>query len=221
MSDTVLVVAPHPDDESLGCGGTIGHHRGQGDRVVWCIATQMTEAYPPERRAQRAQEIEAVSKHHGFDKVERLGWPTAELDRIPTSTMVQAFGGVIARHQPAVVYLPFAGDAHSDHRRVAETAGAALKWFRALSTRRVLAYETPSETGFKLQPTAAFRPTVYVDVTAHLPYKLAAAGLYAGELGVHPFPRSEQAITALAQWRGAEVGCGAAEAFMLLREVIQ
>lgn len=216
---TVLVVAPHPDDETLGAGGTLLRHRREGDAVHWAIATDMGEGFPEARRAARDREIEAVAAHYGFAGVHRLGFPAASLDGVPRGELIGALGDVVRRVEPEVIYLPFPGDAHTDHRVVFEAGAACTKWFRYPWVRRVLAYETLSETDFGIDPTApGFDPQVFVDIGETLEGKLAAMALFEGELGEFPFPRSAEAIRAQATLRGAAAGCVAAEAFMLLRE---
>ena len=94
-----------------------------------------------------------------------------------------------------------------------------MKWFRYPSVRRILAYETPSETDFAFNPIeSAFNPNVYVEITDFLSAKLDLLGIYEGELGSFPFPRSKKAVEALAQVRGAQSGFEVAEAFMMLQE---
>lgn len=222
--DIVLVVAPHPDDETLGCGGTLLRHRAEGDVVHWLIVTAMDETSPEWRnRIQaREREIEAVARHYGVSTVHRLGFPAARLDSLPRADVVGKIGAVVRTVAPNVLYLPFPGDAHSDHAVTFDACAACTKWFRHPSVRRVCAYETLSETEFGLSPVAdAFRPNRFVDVTVHLNGKIEAMRLYAEESGVFPFPRSEEAIRALAALRGSTVGCAAAEAFMTLKEVVR
>jgi LmbE family N-acetylglucosaminyl deacetylase len=122
------------------------------------------------------------------------------------------------RFEPVEVLLPNRGDAHSDHRTVFDAAVACTKWFRYPTVRRVLAYETLSETDFGLSPGDAFQPNYFVDITTHLEAKLAALQLYESEMHEFPFPRSVAALRALAAIRGAASGFVAAEAFQLLRE---
>jgi N-acetylglucosamine malate deacetylase 1 len=125
---------------------------------------------------------------------------------------------VFKEFAPDEVLLPHRGDVHSDHRVVFDAAAACTKWFRYPSVRRVLAYETLSETDFALPPQDAFVPNYFVDISGHLEAKIAALRIYESELGQPPFPRSVEAVRALATVRGAASGFHAAEAFQLLRE---
>ena len=219
-----LIVAPHPDDELLGCGGTLLRRVAEGGTVAWLLMTAITEGagWSVERIQQRAAEIDRVRKglqvapHHLY----ALGFPTAELDRIPMSILVGKISEVFADFQPDEVLLPYPGDVHSDHRVTFEAASACTKWFRYPSVKRVLAYETPSETDFGIDPRdTGFKPNVFVDIGGQLEQKLELMKIYASEMGEFPFPRSEKALRALAQLRGSQAGFDAAEAFMLLREL--
>ena len=101
---------------------------------------------------------------------------------------------------------------------VFDAAVACTKWFRYPFVRRVLAYETPSETGFGLDSRSTFHPDFFVEISDFLERKLEVMAVYGSELGVFPFPRSVEAVRALATWRGASSGFAAAEAFQLLLE---
>ena len=220
MAD-ILVLAPHPDDESIGCGGTLLKRRAAGHDLHWVIVTEMTSPdYSAERIARRETEIEAVRAHYPFASVTRLGHPTAHLDRVDIAELVQGIAQAIAEIQPAEMFVPFPGDAHSDHRAVHDAAVAASKWFRAPSVKNVLAYECLSETDIVRNLSApAFVPNIYEDIGDFLEDKCAALALYGEEMGAAPFPRSEAVVRAKALVRGAEAGFMAAEAFMLVKEL--
>src|SRR4051812_34096548 len=113
----VVVVAPHPDDETLGCGGTILKHISQGDSVSWVIVTSMHEAdgFSRERIEQRELEIQQVARHFGFSEVLPLKLPTTRLDTLAKGEFVSVMKQAFARLRPNVVYAPFPGDVHSDH----------------------------------------------------------------------------------------------------------
>jgi LmbE family N-acetylglucosaminyl deacetylase len=218
---TVLVVAPHPDDETLGCGGTMLRHVDRGDSVYWLIVTEVTEdlGFSGEKVKQRRWEIEQVAAEYGVERTIRLGFPTTRLDAQPMSTLVEAMGEVFREIEPGLVYVPYRNDIHTDHAVVFDAVTSCTKWFRYPSIRRILAYETPSETDFAIDPDAGpFRPTVFMNITGHLERKISIMEIYESEMGTHPFPRSPSSIQALATLRGAASGVEAAEAFSLLRE---
>jgi LmbE family N-acetylglucosaminyl deacetylase len=208
----ILHLSPHADDETLGCGGTLLRHVAEGDDVHWAIVTAPSD---PDWTTLHA----AVAAAYGFAGTHELGFADARLDVVPLVDLVDAISRLVAQLQPAVLYLPHPGDPHSDHRVVFEAAVPSTKWFRYPSVRAVYAYETPSETDASLDPRTCFHATRYRDITAVLARKLEILTLYgAATIGVHPFPRSVEAVSALARWRGAEAGFQAAEAFTVLRE---
>ncbi|MBI3565968.1 MAG: PIG-L family deacetylase [Elusimicrobia bacterium] len=218
----VLVVATHPDDETLGCGGTILRHTAAGDRVSWLIATsgkdvpRFAAAHP-----RRQKQIERVRRRLGIHSILALDFPTTRLTELPETRLIEAFSDAFKSTAPHTVYLPHDGDAHSDHRAVARAAASCLKWFRRPSVKRILSFETPSETDQPLlKSLPVFTPNVFVDISKHLEGKIAAMKLYESEIERFPFPRSEENIRAWAATRGAQSGFRAAEAFCLLRERI-
>lgn len=215
-----LVVAPHPDDEIIGCGGTLLRRVAEGAKVGWLIVTTLTEqgGWTSDRIAGRDREIDKVAEMAGFSEVFRLGLPTTRLDTLPMSDLVSRFSSVFTSFQPTEVLLPNRADAHSDHRVVFDAAAACTKWFRYPSVRRVLTYETMSETGFGLDTAAPFVPNTYVDISEHLERKLEIMSVYESELGAFPFPRSLESLRAAAALHGSNSGFHAAEAFCLLRE---
>ena len=215
----ILVVSPHPDDESLGCGGTLLAHKARGDETHWLLMTKMSivGGFTRDQIAARAEEIKQIAAHFGFARTHELGFHTTDLDRIPLADLCNLIGKVIKAAAPETIYLPFWGDGHTDHQVTFHAASGCAKWFRYPSVKTIYCYETPSETECGL--TDKFAPNVYVDIGATLGGKIAAMAIYASENGAFPFARSAEALTALARYRGSSVGLQAAEAFMLLREV--
>jgi LmbE family N-acetylglucosaminyl deacetylase len=215
-----IVIAPHPDDEVLGVGGTLLRRKAEGVAVAWLIVTSISvqSGWTPEKVIQRANEIDRVKELFGFDAVFSLNFPATQLDRIPMSDLVAGISDVFKSFEPEEVFLPHPSDAHTDHQIVFDAAASCTKWFRYPSVKRVLAYETLSESDFGLGTSQSFRPNVFVDIEPFLNKKLRAMDIYASELGSFPFPRSHEAIQALATLRGAGSGFKAAEAFELLRE---
>ena len=218
----VLVVAPHPDDETLGCGGSILKFRSRGIKVHWLIVTsaESLDGFDEQKLAARDLEIEAVSKDYTFEHVHQLGFPSARLDTLGKSVLVDSFANVLRDVQPDRVYIPYRNDAHSDHAEVFDAAVSACKSFRANFLSSLYVYETLSETEFGLRTDdPGFRPNLFEDIEGYLERKIEVMSRYASEMGEFPFPRSRKAIEALAALRGAQSGFMAAEAFMILKEV--
>jgi LmbE family N-acetylglucosaminyl deacetylase len=220
MGERVLVIAPHPDDETLGCAGTLLRMSDSGAQLAWLIVTRISEeaGFTPERVLGRDAEIEHVRQLLGFSEVFQLSLPTRQLDAVPMAQLVERFSSVFKAFQPEHVFLPHRSDVHSDHRVVFDAGAACTKWFRHPSVRRLLCYETISETDLCLDTGSPFQPNCYVDITRYLERKLEIVAAYGSELGAFPFPRSLEAIRSLAAVRGAASGFAAAEAFQLLRE---
>ena len=212
----VLVIATHPDDETLGCGGTLLKHKAQGDEIYWCIVTS-AEEYGDIFLSKREQEITKVIELYEFDSVYELDIPTTKVDTIELSKLTDMFTKVINDIKPDIVYLPFRGDVHSDHRIVFDIAFSTLKQFRAPSVKTIYMMEVLSETEFSVIDT--FIPNVFIDISEFIDKKIDIMKIYDSELKEHPFPRSIKNIKALATYRGATSGCEYAESFMLLKDI--
>lgn len=218
----VVVVAPHPDDETLGCGGTLLKHVARGDRVHWivftCISTE--QGFTKESVLSRDEEIRRVAESYGFAGIHLLNFPTMQLDRVPKADLVGALGAVVRQLGVHTLYVPYRNDAHSDHAAVFDACATCTKTFRYPSVRSVRAYETLSETEYGMKPEdPGFRPNLFVDIAEYIDQKLEIMSIYASEMAAFPFPRSDVALQAQAQLRGTQCGATAAEAFMLLKEI--
>jgi LmbE family N-acetylglucosaminyl deacetylase len=220
----VLAVSAHPDDETLGCGGTLLKHRSAGDQVHWLIATSRTQPrWSAGAIALHEQQIKKVARAYGVVDVAQLGHPDAQLEQVPTAQLIEGIDAVLGAVRPEVVYIVHGGDVHSDHVIVHRATMAALKAFRmtSLGVRRVLAFETISSTDAGVQDGShAFLPTVYSDITGFLEQKCSVMQHYASELQDGWLPRTASAMAALSRLRGATVGVEHAEAFVLLRELV-
>jgi len=214
----VLVIAVHPDDETLGCGGTLLKHKKNGDEIHWLICTETSENN--EFYKTRAKEIEEVSKRYNFDSVHHLGLKTMQVDEYSMSSLIKKISDVINDVKPEALYLPFKNDVHSDHRKIFEAAYSCTKSFRYPFIKKILMVETLSETEFAPSTKEdAFVPNVYVDISKYFDEKLDIINIYRSELAEHPFPRSLRNLSALATLRGATAGCEYAESFVLLKEI--
>lgn len=219
----VLVLAVHPDDETLGCGGTLLKLKNKGCELHWLIATAVSEelGYSREFVAARRREIETVVQRYGFAGVHELGLPSARVETLPLGSIVGQIATIIKAVAPDTLFLPFREDVHSDHRILFNAAFSCTKSFRQPSLRRIYMMETPSETEFAPAiPSQSFAPNTFVDISSCFAEKLEILQIFGSEIGEHPFPRSIANITALATFRGATAGCRYAESFMLLKEIL-
>lgn len=223
MSKSILVIAPHPDDESLGCGGTLLKHVNNGDKIHWLIITSMSlkSGYSQQQMEKRNDEIKTVASLFKFISTTILNFPPAGLDTIDTSKLIKGISKTIEETLPHTIYLPYRYDVHSDHKIVFDAAMSCTKSFRTESIKRLLCYETLSETDFNLDLNhTQFSPNVWVDINDFLDKKINILKTYQSELLEFPFPRSVEAVEALAKVRGVQCNAKAAEAFMLLKEII-
>ena len=215
-----MVISPHPDDEVLGTGGTLLRRKAEGSSTAWIIVTEMSKenGYDDKTINQRNIEIEKITKLFGFSEVYKLGLPTTKLDTLNLGDIVAKFSECLKSFKPEELFIPHQFDSHSDHRVVFEAATSCTKWFRYPFIKRILSYETISETNVSLNTGNAFKPNVYIDISEYLEAKINAMKIYESEIDAFPFPRSEEAIDALAKFRGSSSGFYASEAFELLQE---
>jgi len=216
----VLVVSPHMDDEVLGVGGTIARHVHVGHEVYVCfIAHRIYERKYDKIRNQK--EVE-----HALDAKNTLGYKEAEFFSLNDERLDSCIQDIIIpledsifKIKPDIVYSPFYGDNHQDHRAVFQAVRVAIRPSAKVTPKKWLLYETPSSTD-QSPPLAenAFLPNYYVDISLFIDKKLMAYKCYKNEERGLPHPRSEEAIRILASRRGIESGFNAAESFMILRE---
>ena len=215
-----MVVSPHPDDETLGAGGTLLKHKDRGDKIFWCNITNLKEEYGFDRNIveRRNREIEKVAAIYGFEEIFNLELPPTQLTENLLSILIESLRQVLMKIKPEVLYVPFYEDAHSDHRITYNALVPFFKSFRYPFIKKVLMMEIISETDNQFK--GIFTPNVFVDISDYLEKKIEIMRIYKTEIGEHPFPRSPENIKALALYRGSQCNCKYAEAFMLLKEVI-
>lgn len=219
----ILVVAPHPDDEVLGCGGAIARHTAHGDEVHVVIVTRgIPEMFHPNKIERIRLELQAAHEILRVKKTHFLDFPAPGLDSVPGYQVADAIRRVLEQVRPTTVYVPHRGDINSDHRVTYLATLVAARPVNGCSTRRLLSYETVSETEWAAPfSDEAFIPTVFIDITRFLCQKLEAVGCYRSQLKTPPHPRSLEAIEDLSRARGRIVSIRAAEAFVLVREIVE
>lgn len=230
----IVIISTHPDDETLGAGGTILRHIANGDEVhcIFCTDILEQEGFSKEAISTREEEIKQVARSYGFASTHRLGLKTMKVDEYTRSELVSKFSKIFQEIQPNILYLPFCDDVHSDHRHIFEAVFSCTKSFRYPSIERVLMMETLSETEFAPSlPHKSFIPNVFVDITEFIEKKCEIMQIYKSEIAPPPLPRSIENIKALALYRGSTMGLTLggggiddisspkyAESFMLLKE---
>ena len=217
----VLVIAPHPDDEILGCGGNMIKHIEAGDEVFVCIATKgCLPLFSPESVEKVRNEAKKCHNLIGVKKTFFLDFPAAMMEKVERYEMNGKVLDVIREVQPDIVFIPHWGDMQKDHQMVAEACMVALRPKYEPKVKAIYSYETMSETAWNAPNVQnEFIPNVFVDITETLEKKKDALKVF--ETQVSPFPdaRSLESIEALAKYRGALMHVAAAEAFMLIREI--
>lgn len=215
----ILVVSPHPDDETLGAGGSILKLRND-HKIFWLNITDMPAelGYTVEQRTVRAMQIKKIKEFYKFDDMNNLMLPTTKLGSVSDDKVINEIGAYIDRIDANWIILPDYNDAHSDHKHVFDWCFACTKTFRHSSIKAILTMEILSETNFG-HPISPFVPNFYIDISNTLEQKLQAAMIYDTEMGEHPFPRNTEDIKALAMLRGSEAGVKFAEAFRVIKMI--
>ena len=221
-SQQILVVAPHADDETLGCGGLILKLLNQGVNVHWCVVTSPKKPeYSADFVAKRAVTLEAVKNAFGFKTLQLFDFSPASLQPSDKPELIKRFADLYKKLSISTILVPHRNDAHSDHCIVFDAAIAASKWFRSRSINNILSYETLSETEFQVRPGEGyFHPNYFVNITDEFEKKCEIMSLYESELGIFPFPRSLTGIKSLSQYRGLQSGANHAESFQILKSIV-
>lgn len=218
--NNVLVVSPHMDDESLGVGGTIVRHVKAGDKVcvVFVACRIYDHKYDEGANYTERKSSEEARYILGYDKAVYLDLPDERLDGSIQRILIP-LEEVVSESKSEIIYLPFYGDNHQDHRAVFDAARIVVRTSSNNYIRKVLMYETPSST--EQSPpiiSQVFMPNYYVNIKDTLETKLTAFRAYGRERREFPHPRSEEGLITLARKRGVEIGFPSAEGFMVLRD---
>jgi len=222
MQKKILIIAPHPDDEVLGCGGTVSKFAKQGDLVYILIVTRGNPAIYPESRIVNVRE-EALAAHKllGVKDTRFFDFYAPDLDMASLSEISTAIASHIKELKIDILFLPHRGDIHNDHRVVFNAGLVAARPVGNYTVKEIYTYETLSETEWAAPfGDDAFIPNHFVDVTTHFVAKLEAMECFKSQLKAFPNPRSKEGLTALASFRGATVGVKRAEAFMTIRTIV-
>jgi LmbE family N-acetylglucosaminyl deacetylase len=223
----VLVVAAHPDDEILGCGGTVARLVADGHDVHFAILGEGMTSRHSQRSDADAKQLTALHQQAhaaaaklGVKNVVLHNFPDNRLDTVPLLDVVKLVEDLVDRIKPQVVYTHHAGDLNVDHGVIHRAVLTATRLVAGQSVLDVYAFEVASSTEWAFQRIEpCFRPNVFVDITQSIEVKIAAMECYQTEARRFPHPRSPEALRAIATRWGSVVGCPAAEAFELVRSV--
>ncbi|MDX9931204.1 MAG: PIG-L deacetylase family protein [Bacteroidales bacterium] len=213
MKKNILVVSVHPDDETLGCGGSLLKFKKQG-HDIFCI-------YPTNGNKNQEEIIPVINMEFGFKKTFNLNFSELEIDDISLNKLIPAIADAINEIKPDIIFVPNRSDVHSDHRQIFKALIATTKSFRFPFIKKILMYEVISETDFApALPENVFQPNVFVDISEEFEQKLKIYSNFKSELLAEPLTRSIQALKAYNKYRGSLINAEYAEAFVLLKEII-
>ena len=227
--NVALVIAAHPDDEVLGCGATIARLAEEGWAVHVVImaegATSRNSKRDPSSHVNQLNELsrcaEIANQILGTQSLKLLALADNRMDGMELLDVVKIIEDEIEHHRPVMVLTHHAGDVNIDHSIIHDAVITACRPQPGHPVKTLLFFEVPSSTEWR--PAASrmqFSPDYFYDVTVSIEKKLAALNAYAPEMRAFPHPRSIEAVEHLARWRGATIGCAAAEAFMLGRNIV-
>lgn len=218
MTERVLVVAAHPDDETLGCGGMLASlsDRGAESFVIFVadgVTSRLEQVQSTEERRRSAEQAMSVL---GVSGVFDLGFSDQLLDTVALTEVANAIGDVVESVRPSAVFTHSASDLNLDHRLTLEATLVACRPVPDSSVRRVLSFEVLSSTGW-FPGVTSFDARYFFDISLTLDRKVAALNCYSDEMRPWPHARSIASVESLARSRGSSVGLPAAEAFEVLR----
>lgn len=226
----VLVVAAHPDDEVLGCGGTIARHIQEGDKVhVLILAEGITSRDTMSNKKKRSIELRRLSKSTqkshkilGTTSIKTFDLPDNRMDSVALLDVVKIVEKEVKKINPKIVYTHHIGDLNIDHTITHKAVVTACRPEPNKSVRKILCFEIPSSTEWQTATKKnSFNPNYFIDISKTLSKKIKALKAYYSEMKPWPHSRSIEALQHLAKWRGSTVGYKAAEAFILIRELIK
>tara|TARA_Y100001958_G_C21137003_1_gene476761 strand:+ start:461 stop:1114 length:654 start_codon:yes stop_codon:yes gene_type:complete len=207
----ILIISPHPDDETLGCGGLIHRLVKEKKKVNWLNVTKFEDE---KKNKLRLKVIKKVIKSYKIHSFTQLNYITTKLNSKNLNNLIKDFNKVINVKKIDTLFIPFLGDIHSDHYYVSKASLSASKVFRSPSIKKIFCYETLSETNLNFAKRKKnFNPNSYFDITNSFQKKLKTLKLYKSELSKHPFPRSIKSVESLSILRGSESGFKYAEAY--------
>ena len=219
---TVLIIAAHPDDEVLGCGGVIAKHVSQGDEVHTVFMSDGVKSrsqFLEENLSQRMDASKLAQSLLGIASSQHLGFQDNRMDSIALLDIIQKLEPVIDKLKPSVVYTHHYGDLNIDHQLTHSAVITACRPVPNFSVNEIYGFEVLSSTEWSNSQQSIFKPTFYADITNYISKKISAARAYEEEMRDPPHSRSIKHIEILAQHRGFSIGVDMAEAFEVYRIV--
>ena len=223
MRKIALVIAAHPDDEVLGCGGTLAKMARNGYSVHGVIVsegiTSRNDKNSSRLLTNLRRENKKSSKIIKFNSMKLLNYPDNKLYSIDFLKLVQNFENIITRLKPSIIFTHHSGDLNIDHEIVNRAVITASRPLNKDSVKKILTFETPSSSEWKFDEKNYFIPNYFDNIEKYLKYKINALKSYKSEMRKFPHPRSIENIKSIAKVRGSTVGYKYAEAFKVIREI--
>jgi len=215
----ILITCAHPDDETLGMGGTIFLHRKKGDQIFVLIFADGESARGRENAkiSERKKQAKKALSILGVTDIKFLNYKDQKLDTISLVELSQEIENVISKWKPDIVYTHFWGDVNQDHRAIFQSTQIATRPTPTQIVKKLICYETPSSTEWAL-PTQQFIPNLFVNIKSSIKSKVEAFKIYKNEVMDFPHPRSIEGITNRAKYWGCTTGLEYSEAFIVLRD---
>jgi LmbE family N-acetylglucosaminyl deacetylase len=220
-----LIVVAHPDDEVLGCGGTIGRLAAEGHEIhIAVLGEGITSRYDTREEADanllavHRERCQRAADMLGAKELHIYAMPDNRFDTVPLLEVAKVVEDLISSIGPEVIYTHHGGDLNIDHTVTHRAVLTATRPVAGHVVKEVYTFEVPSSTEWSFgQFASAFRPTVFIEMMDHLENKIAAMECYESEAREFPHPRSPAALRAIAKRWGTVSGLNAAEAFELVR----
>lgn len=223
MNNKVIVVAPHADDEILGCGATMARHVKEGDEVYVIIATNASKGAPELFNEEGIEKVrnEALRAHEclGLKGTFFLDFPAPALNAFPEYKISLELSKIFNEIKPDIIYLPHPGDMHQDHKAIYRASLVSARPIGEHKVSNIYCYETLSETDWTPMNEKTFVPNHFIDVSDFFNEKSKAMEFFKSQLRNFPHSRSTEALEALAKFRGSTIGVERAEAFTVERQI--
>lgn len=224
MTKSVLIVAAHPDDDILGCGGAIAHHSALGDMVYVLFLADgegargdLSQLEMRRGNARGALKLLGVAE----ENIKFCDFPDNQMDTVPLLEIVKEVENIAGFIKPEIVYTHHHGDLNMDHVLTQKAVLTAFRPMPSQSVKEIYGFEVLSSTGWgEMSDHNAFNPSLFLDVHPYWDKKMAALKFYDSEMREFPHARSYKTAEALAVFRGSMVGLEKAEAFNVIRKII-
>ena len=219
----VLVVAAHPDDEVLGCGGTIAKYSKDNNIYLVILGEGISSRYIQRNEVKKKEllqlrkDSQKVGELLGIKEIFFFALPDNRFDTVSFLDIVKKVEEIIKKIKPEIIYTHYSGDLNIDHRLTFQAVLTATRPVKGCSVKEIYSFEIPSSTEWAYPDT--FRPNVFIDVTKTINKKIKALKRYKSEVKKFPHPRSEKAIKNIAGRWGSLAGLKYAEAFEMIRDI--